>query len=152
MPIRLLLLLLPPSASAEHLGKLSANPFDSASTSNRFGSNSPFKPDGINSPTSPYGSPFSNQSATNPFATDTPRLYDQEGHCRGTLTTNLYDSDSVRNSHGRYGSLDSSESLNDLYGAGHLYRSDSPTKSVWLRLAHRRAVACQYGVDHRRFQ
>ena len=32
-PFLLLLLLLPPSASAEYLGELSANPFDSAFTS-----------------------------------------------------------------------------------------------------------------------
>jgi hypothetical protein len=42
--------------------------------SNPYGAGSPFKPDGINNPFSPYGSPFSNQSATNPFATDAPRL------------------------------------------------------------------------------
>jgi len=42
--------------------------------SNSFGAGSPFKPDGLNNPFSPYGSPFSNQSATNPFATDAPRL------------------------------------------------------------------------------
>ena len=45
--------------------------------SNPLGAGSPFKPDGLNNPFSPYGSPFSNQSATNPFATDAPRLYDQ---------------------------------------------------------------------------
>ena len=33
------------------------------------------KPDGINNPFSPYGSPFSNRSATIPFATDAPRLF-----------------------------------------------------------------------------
>ncbi len=31
---------------------------------------------GVSNPFSPYGSPFSNQSAANPFATDAPRLYD----------------------------------------------------------------------------
>ena len=97
------LLLFPLFASAEYLGELSANPFDSASTSNSFGAGSLFKSDGMNNSYSPYGSPFSNQSATNPLATDTPRLYDQEGHCRGKLTTNPYDSDSVSNPYGRYG-------------------------------------------------
>jgi hypothetical protein len=29
---------------------------------------------------SPFGSPFSNQSATNPLATDAPRLYVQQGN------------------------------------------------------------------------
>ena len=71
----LLFLALPLSVYAEDLGELSANPFNPASTSNPFGAGSPFKPDGLNNPYSPYGSPFSNQSATNPFATDAPRLF-----------------------------------------------------------------------------
>ena len=96
MPLLLLLLLLfPLSASAEYLGDLSANPFDSDSTANPFGAGSPFKPDGINNSFSPYGNPFSNQSATNPFATDAPRLYDQQGNYRGKLSTNPYDPDST---------------------------------------------------------
>jgi hypothetical protein len=70
----LLLLSLPLSGHAEDLGELSANPFNPDSTSNPYGAGSPFKPDCINNPFSPYGSPFSNQSATNPFATDAPRL------------------------------------------------------------------------------
>jgi hypothetical protein len=44
-------------------------------TSNPHGAGSPFKSDGINNPFSPYGSPFSNQSAMNPSATDAPRLF-----------------------------------------------------------------------------
>jgi hypothetical protein len=43
--------------------------------SNPLGAGSPFKADGLNNPFSPYGSPFSNQSATNPYATDAPRLF-----------------------------------------------------------------------------
>jgi len=50
-----------------------------------------------------YGNPFSNQSATNPYATDAPRLYDQQGVNRGRLSTNQYDPDSVSNPYGRYG-------------------------------------------------
>ncbi len=57
-------------AHAEDLGNLSANPFALDSTSNSFGQGSPFAPNGVNNPFSPYGSPFSNQSSTNPFATD----------------------------------------------------------------------------------
>ena len=74
MALLLLLLLFPLSASAEYLGELSANSYALDSTANPFGAGSPFSPDGINNPFSPYGSPFSNQSATNPFATDAPRL------------------------------------------------------------------------------
>ena len=70
----LLLLPLPLSVHAEDLGELSANPYNPESTSNPFGAGNPFKSDGINNPFSPYGSPYSNQSATNPFATDAPRL------------------------------------------------------------------------------
>lgn len=43
----------------------------------------------------PYGNPFSNQSATNPYATEAPRLSDQEGNSRGKLSANQYDPDSV---------------------------------------------------------
>ena len=71
----LLVLLLPLSVQAEDLGQLSANSFKPDSTSNPFGAGSPFKPDGLNNPFSPYGSPFSNQFAKNPFATDAPRLF-----------------------------------------------------------------------------
>ena len=93
----LLLLSLPLSVHAEDLGELSANPFNPASTSNPFGAGSPFKSDGINNPFSPYGSPFSNQSATNPVATAAPRLYDQQGNYRGKLSANPYDPDSTSN-------------------------------------------------------
>ena len=83
-----LLLLFPLSVHAEDLGELSANPYNPDSTSNPFGAGSPFKPDGLNNPFSPYGSPFSNQSATNTYATDAPRLYDQQGNYRGKLSAN----------------------------------------------------------------
>lgn len=75
----------------------------------------------------PYGSPFSNQSARNPFATDEPRLYDQQGNYRGKLSANPYDPDSTSNPYGRYGSPFSPDSINHPYSAGSPYRSDSPT-------------------------
>jgi hypothetical protein len=90
---------------AEDLGSLSANPFDPDSTTNPFGKGSPFAPNGVNNPFSPYGGPFSNTSATNPFATDAPRLYDQQGNYRGKLSANPYDPDSTSNQFGRYGSV-----------------------------------------------
>ncbi len=128
MPLLLLLLLLvPPLVSAKDLGELSANPYQQNSTSNQFGAGSSFKTDGINNSFSPYGSPFSNQSATNPFATDAPRLYDQQGNYRGKLSANPYDPDSTSNPYGRYGSRFSPDSINNPYGAGSLYRSDSLT-------------------------
>ncbi len=88
---------------------------------------SPFAPDAINNPYSPYGSPLTNQWATNPYATDAPRLYDQQGNYRGKLSANPYDPDSTSNPYGRYGSPFSPDSVNNPYGAGSLYRSHSPT-------------------------
>ena len=127
LPIMLLIILLSvATVNAEDLGNLSANPFDPDSTANPFGKGSPFAANGVNNPFSPYGSPFSNQSATNPFATDPPRLYDQQGNYRGKLSVNPYDPDSTSNPFGRYGSPFSSESLNNPYGAGNPFRSDSP--------------------------
>ena len=122
-----LVLLMPFSVHAEDLGELSANPFNPASTSNTFRAGSPFKPDGLNNPFSPYGSPFSNHSATNPYATDAPRLYDQEGNYRGKLSTNPYDPDSTSNPYGRYGSPFSPDSINNPFGAGNPYNPSSPT-------------------------
>ena len=121
------LLLLPLAVHAEDLGELSANPFNPESTSTPFGAGSPFKPDGLNNPFSPYSSPFGNQSATNPFATDAPRLYDQEGHYRGKLSTNPLDTDSVSNPLGRYGSSLSPDSLKNPLGAGSPLNPGSPT-------------------------
>ena len=110
----------------EDLGNLSANRFDSESSSNPFGKGSPFAPNGINNPFSPYGSPFSNTSATNRFATEAPRLYDQQGNYRGKLSANPYDPDSTANQVGRYGSPYSPDSLNNQFGAGSPFRPDSP--------------------------
>ena len=98
-----LLLLLPLAIHAEDLGELSANPFNPDSTSNPFGAGSPFKSDGINNPFSPYGSPYSNQSATNPYATDAPRLYDQQGNYRGKLSANPVGLSGFSGSFGSFG-------------------------------------------------
>ena len=122
-----LILPLPLSVQADYLGELNANPFDFDSTANPFGAGSPFKPDGINNPFCPYGSPISNQSATNPFATDAPRLYDQQKNYRGKLSTNPYESDSTSNPFGRYGSPFFPDTINNPFGAGSPYSSNSPT-------------------------
>lgn len=97
------LLLVPLSTSAKDLGELSANPYQQNFTANSYGAGSPFAPNGINNPYSPYGSPLSNQSARNPFATDAPRLYDQQGNYRGKLSANPYDPDSPSNPYRQYG-------------------------------------------------
>ena len=123
----IVLLLLPLPVYAEYLGNLSANEFDPNSIANPYGAGSPYSSNSITNEFGHYGSPFSNQSATNPYATDAPRLYDQQGNYRGKLSTNQYDPDSVSNPYGRYGSPYSSESLNNPYGAGNPYSADSPT-------------------------
>src|SRR6266568_3355371 len=67
------------SSDGTYLGRKSANKFDSVSTSNEFGSHgSRLSPTSINNPLSKYGSEFSNKSAKNPFATDAPKLEDDE--------------------------------------------------------------------------
>lgn len=120
------LLLVAGQVCAEDLGNLSANRFLYESTGNPFGAGSPFAPNGINNRFSPYGSPFSNKSTTNPFATDAPRLYDQQGHYRGKLSANPFDPDSTANRFVRYGSPFSQDSINNPYGAGSRFKPDSP--------------------------
>jgi hypothetical protein len=123
----LVIMFLGPSVlHAEDLGNLSANPFGFDSTANPFSAGSPFAPNGINNPFSPYGSLFSNQSATNPFATDAPRLYDQTGNYRGKLSASPFDPDSTSNQFGRYGSPFSPDSMNNPNGAGSPFKPDSP--------------------------
>jgi hypothetical protein len=125
--LTLLLLPLTLSVHAEDLGELSANPSNPDFMSNPYGAGSPFKSVGINNPFSPYGSPCSNQSATNPYATDAPRLCDQQGQYRGKLSANPYDPDSTSTPYGRYGSPFSQNSINNPYGAGNPYSPNSPT-------------------------
>ena len=48
-------------------------PYDPNCLNNPYGAGSPYKPDGLMNPYSPYGSPYSNRSWTNPYATDAPR-------------------------------------------------------------------------------
>ena len=112
--------------SAEDLGRLSTNPYNSESTSNPYGAGSPYRSDSINNPYGPYGSPYSSKSATNPYSTDAPRLYDSQGNYRGRLSRNPYDPDSISNPYGRYGSPYSHDSINNPYGAGNPYSADSP--------------------------
>lgn len=80
------------------------NQFDPNCLSNPYGAGSPYKADGLMNPYSRYGSPYSNQSWRNPYATDAPKLYDSNGNYRGKLSSNPYDPDSTSNPYGRYGS------------------------------------------------
>ena len=95
-----------------------ACPYDANCLNNPYGAGNPYKADGLNNPYSEYGSPYSNKSHTNPYATDAPKLYDRQGNYRGRLSNNPYDADSTSNPYGRYGNPYSSESINNPYGAG----------------------------------
>jgi len=96
-----LLVLIPFTVHADYLGNLSANEFDLNSIANEHGAGSPFSLNSVTNEFGVYGNPFSDRSARNPYTTDAPRLYDQEGHYRGKLSTNPYNPDSVSNPYGR---------------------------------------------------
>jgi hypothetical protein len=96
-------------------------PYDSDCLNNPYGAGSPYKSDGLMNPYSRYGSQYSNDSWTNPYATNAPRIYDENGNYRGKLSTNPYDPDSISNPYGHYGNPYSSDSLNNPYGAGNPY-------------------------------
>lgn len=72
-------------------------------------------------PYSSYGSPYSNKSWTNPYATDAPAIIGQDGSYHGKLSTNPYDPDSISNPYGHYGNPYSPDSLKNPYGAGNPY-------------------------------
>ena len=109
------------------LGSLSANRYAPDSISNPYGAGSPYGLDGLNNPYSQYGSPYSNRSWSNPFATQAPGLFDDEGGYHGRLSTNRFDADSTSNPFGRYGSPFSPDSINNPYGRfGSPYSPDSP--------------------------
>ena len=96
-------------------------PYDLNCLNNPYGAGSPYKANGLMNPYSQYGSPYSNKSWTNPYATDAPKLYDSQGNYRGRLSANPYDPDSTSNPYGRYGSPYSPDSINNPYGAGNPY-------------------------------
>jgi hypothetical protein len=72
-------------------------------------------------PYSQFGSPYSNNSWTNPYATNPPKVYDQSGNYLGNFSANQYDPNSTSNPYGRYGSPYSPDSINNPYGAGNPY-------------------------------
>ena len=96
-------------------------PYVQSCLNNPYGAGSPYKSDGLMNPYSQYGSQYSNKSWTNPYATEAPKLYDNQGNYRGRLSSNPYDPDSVSNPYGRYGSQYSPDSVNNPYGAGNPY-------------------------------
>ena len=110
-------------ANEKDLGNLSENPYALNSTANPYGTNNQHG-DGIGNPSGPYGSLYSNKSATNPFAADAPKPYDQQGQYRDRLNVNPYASDSTSNPYGRYGSR-YGNGLSNPFGSGSPY-GDGP--------------------------
>ena len=119
-----------PADAQTDLGNLSKNRLDPDSTSNPLGVGSPLRANGVNNRLGVYGSPLSNKSVRNPFATQAPRLYDAQGNYRGRLSTNRFDPESISNPLGRYGSPLSPESINNPLGAGSPLRYDSPNNPL----------------------
>jgi hypothetical protein len=99
-------------------------PYDPNCLNNPYGAGSPYKPDGLKNPYSQYGSPYSNKSWTNPYATNPPKIYDQNGNYRGELSRNPYRQDSISNPHGQYGNPYNPNSLKNPYGAGNPYSNN----------------------------
>jgi len=95
-------------------------PYDPECIDNPYGAGSPYKTDGLMKPYSEYG----NKSWNNPYATDTPKIYDSEGNYRGRFSSNPYLPDSISNPYGQYGSEYSSDSINNPYGAGNPYSGE----------------------------
>ena len=112
---------------AEYLGDLSENDLNPDSIFNDIGAYGRLGPTSPRNTIGLYGSPISPYSATNPLASNPPRLYDRDVNYRGKLSTNPLDPDSTSNPYGRYGSPFSPDSINNPYGAGSPYRPDSPT-------------------------
>jgi hypothetical protein len=78
-------------------------------------------PNSVNNPYGRYGSPYSNESANNPYATNAPKIYDQQGNYHGRLSNNPYAPDSTSNPYGAYGNPYSPASPRNPYGAGNPY-------------------------------
>jgi len=101
----------------EYLGEYSENTLDSDSTSNPIGQyGSSISPKSINNPIGRYGSSVSPNSVNNPLATDTPKLYSQDGKYLGKVSSNTLDPESISNPIGRYGSSISPDSVNNPIG------------------------------------
>ena len=101
-----IIMLVSSSAYAEqkYLGKLSTNRVASDSTSNPVGQyGSTVSSTSINNPVGQFGSSVSPNSARNPIATNTPKLYSQDGKYLGKVSSNTLDLDSISNPVGRYG-------------------------------------------------
>ena len=109
------------TAPKNNLGTLNGNRYDSNSLSNPYGAGSKYKTDGLKNPFSKFGSAYSNTSAANPYATQPPKMVDEDGKYLGELSKNKYRKDSVSNPFGKYGNPHSPSSVNNPFGAGNPY-------------------------------
>ena len=58
---------------------------------------------------------YSNNSPFNPYATNPPKIYSEDGKYLGQLSANPYLKDSTSNPYGQFGSPYSSDSINNPY-------------------------------------
>ena len=131
-------------AEQKYLGRLSSNKVASDSTSNPVGQyGSTVSSTSINNPVGQFGSPVSSNSARNSLATDTPKLYSQDGKYLGKVSSNTLDPDSISNPVGRYGSSVSPDSVNNPVGR---YGSSVSSESARNPLATN-APRIVYGED-----
>jgi hypothetical protein len=117
-----------PDEESKFLGRLSANPLATDSTSNQYSqAGSPYSAKSINNPYGEYGSEYSSKSARNPYAAAAPKIYAQDGTYLGRLSENRFDPESTANPYGRYGSPYSPTSINNPYSRyGSPYSPNSP--------------------------
>jgi hypothetical protein len=111
------------SFGSNYTSGFTGNHYDPNSLANPYGAGSRYKADGLMNPYSKYGSRYSNNSWTNPHATNAPKLYDAKGKYLGRLSANKYDPESISNPYGRYGNKYSPDSINNPYGAGNPYNT-----------------------------
>ena len=117
-----------PAAAQEYLGRLGGSPYSADSTANPYGRyGSPYSAQSVNNELGRYGSPYSSEGARNPYTTGGPRIVAEDGTYLGRLNANRFDSESVANPFGTYGSPTSSKSINNPTGRyGSPYSRQSP--------------------------
>ena len=110
------------------LGRLSANPYSATSTANPYGQyGNVYSATSINNSFGKWGSSYSSTSVANPYATAAPKIIAADGTYLGKLSSNPYDSQSVANPYGKFGSPYSPTSINNPYSKyGSPYSPMSP--------------------------
>ena len=113
------------STDSVYLGRFSENKYDSDSISNRYGQYGSRYGNTVTNPYSTYGNKYSSSSVTNPYATDAPKIYAEDGTYLGKLSTNKYDPESISNPYGLYGSKYGNNLMNPYSTYGSKYSSQS---------------------------